>query len=60
MCLALEARRRAKGEDHTRIDAEEDTLKAKEEWEDLRLKAEEEARLAEGARLKVRSMSAQS
>ena len=60
ICLALEARRGEKEEDHTRIEAEEEAclieeerLKSEEEEEYLRLKAEEEAWIAYGERLKV-------
>ena len=60
VCLALEDRHRAEEEEHTWIYAEEEAHlieeempKYDEEEEDLRLKVEEEAQLAEGARLKV-------
>ena len=60
VCITLEERHRAEGEDHTRIEAEKEArhveaerLRVEEEEEDLRRKDEEEARLAEGARIKV-------
>ena len=59
--LSLEAIRRAKEEEHTWVEAEEEArlveekrIKSEEEEEDVQLKAEEEARIAEGVRLKVK------